>query len=214
MGLLLATGDPRFRDTARAALERAGHDVLAGVAGTALRDDTALAILDAGPGIARCRAIRAGPHPELPIILLTTSGHERIRGLEAGADDCIDPAAGPYELTLRVTAVLRRTHPAVLRDGRIALCPQARSVAVDTVPVQLTPREFDLLEFLLRHPESVFSREQLLAQVWGWDFGDLSTVTVHVKRLRAKLGDQHRLDTVWGRGYAWGAAPSREMRSA
>ena len=70
-------------------------------------------------------------------------------------------------------------------------------------PVSLTNREFDLLLFFLTHTDTVFSREELLKQVWRWDFGDLSTVTVHVKRLRSKLGDQHRVQTVWGRGYLW-----------
>ena len=70
-------------------------------------------------------------------------------------------------------------------------------------PVSLTNREFDLLLFFLTHTDIVFSREELLKQVWRWNFGDLSTVTVHVKRLRSKLGDSHRLQTVWGRGYLW-----------
>ena len=67
-------------------------------------------------------------------------------------------------------------------------------------PVSLTNREFELLLFFLTHTDTVFSRDELLKQVWRWDFGDLSTVTVHVKRLRSKLGDQHRVQTVWGRG--------------
>ena len=70
-------------------------------------------------------------------------------------------------------------------------------------PVSLTNREFELLLFFMTHTDTVFSREELLKQVWRWDFGDLSTVTVHVKRLRSKLGDQHRVQTVWGRGYLW-----------
>ena len=79
----------------------------------------------------------------------------------------------------------------------------ARAVTVAGVPVSLTNREFDLLIFFLTHTDTVFSREELLKQVWRWDFGDLSTVTVHVKRLRSKLGEAHRLQTVWGRGYLW-----------
>jgi DNA-binding response OmpR family regulator len=76
-------------------------------------------------------------------------------------------------------------------------------VTIDRQPVSLTNREFDLLLFLISHADTVFSREDLLKRVWRWDFGDLSTVTVHVKRLRSKLGAQHRVQTVWGRGYMW-----------
>jgi DNA-binding response OmpR family regulator len=85
----------------------------------------------------------------------------------------------------------------------VTVSAAARSVTVNGRPVSLTNREFDLLLFLLTHRGVVFSREELLKQVWQWDFGDLSTVTVHVKRLRSKLGDEHRVETVWGRGYMW-----------
>jgi DNA-binding response OmpR family regulator len=79
----------------------------------------------------------------------------------------------------------------------------ARAVTVGGQPVGLTNREFDLLLFFMTHTDTVFSREELLKKVWNWDFGDLSTVTVHVKRLRSKLGEHHRVQTVWGRGYLW-----------
>ncbi len=81
----------------------------------------------------------------------------------------------------------------------------SRTVTVAGNPVSLTNREFDLLLFFLSHTDTVFTREDLLKQVWHWNFGDLSTVTVHVKRLRSKLGDRHRVQTVWGRGYMWTA---------
>jgi DNA-binding response OmpR family regulator len=87
-------------------------------------------------------------------------------------------------------------------DG-LSVSTAARSVTLAGQPVGLTNREFDLLLFFLTHTDTVFSREELLQRVWNWNFGDLSTVTVHVKRLRSKLGDQHRLQTVWGRGYLW-----------
>ena len=83
-------------------------------------------------------------------------------------------------------------------------------MTVDGRAVSLTNREFDLLLFLLTHRGVVFSREELLKQVWQWDFGDLSTVTVHVKRLRSKLGDAHRVETVWGRGYMWSETPNAD----
>jgi two-component system, OmpR family, response regulator ResD len=80
-------------------------------------------------------------------------------------------------------------------------------VTVDDRSVSLTSREFDLLTFLLTHPDIVYSRQELLKLVWRWDFGDLSTVTVHIKRLRSKLGDAQRVQTVWGRGYLWRESP-------
>lgn len=145
------------------------------------------------------------------MILLTALGEEddRIAGLEAGADDYVTKPFSPRELALRVRSLLRRApgtaaQPAgELTAGAITVSTTARAVTVDGEPVGLTNREFDLLLFFLTHRETVFSRQELLNQVWHWDYGDLSTVTVHVKRLRAKLGDHHRIHTVWGRGYFW-----------
>jgi two-component system response regulator ResD len=134
---------------------------------------------------------------------------DRIAGLEAGADDYVTKPFSPRELALRVRSVLRRSPtsagvlPLDITVGNLSVSTAARSVTVKGVPVSLTNREFDLLLFFLTHADTVFSREELLKQVWRWDFGDLSTVTVHVKRLRSKLGDQHRIQTVWGRGYLW-----------
>jgi DNA-binding response OmpR family regulator len=239
MRILIADDDPLVRDVVRRYLERDGLDVVQtgdGAAAMNVLDRAAhpdepvdLAILDVmmpGPdGIDICRAVRGGPRPDTPIILLTALGDEddRVLGLQAGADDYVTKPFSPRELALRVASVLRRARggsPAcgapVLRDGPVEVRPDARSVLVDGAAVDLTAREFELLVFLLRHPNRVFSRQDLLAKVWGWDFGDLSTVTVHIKRLRAKLGDRHRIETVWGRGYAWGrtAAPARESRYA
>ncbi|MEV6252750.1 response regulator transcription factor [Nocardia sp. NPDC051929] len=224
MCILVADDDPVVREVVRRYLERDGLTVIetadgaSATAALARRDDTEqveLAVLDvmmpAPDGIDICRSVRSGAHPDMPIILLTALGEEedRVLGLEAGADDYVTKPFSPRELALRVASVLRRSRlpvtsgQPILRDGGIEVRPAARFATVDGVAVDLTPREFDLLDFLLRHPGTVFSREDLLARVWGWDFGDLSTVTVHVKRLRAKLGDQHRIDTIWGRGYAW-----------
>lgn len=93
--------------------------------------------------------------------------------------------------------------PLEISVGELSVSTAARAVTVAGAPVGLTNREFDLLLFFLTHTDVVFSREELLRRVWNWDFGDLSTVTVHVKRLRSKLGDHHRVQTVWGRGYLW-----------
>jgi two-component system, OmpR family, response regulator ResD len=220
MTILVADDDPLVREVVRRYLERDGLAVVETADGTAalavLRDnEIELAVLDvmmpAPDGVDICRAVRAGPRPETPIILLTALGDEddRVLGLQAGADDYVAKPFSPRELALRVASVLRRCGPrpvrdTALRDGAIEVRPDAQAATVDDVPVELTSREFDLLVFFLEHPQRVFSRADLLVQVWGWTFGDLSTVTVHVKRLRAKLGARHRIETVWGRGYAWG----------
>jgi DNA-binding response OmpR family regulator len=182
-----------------------------------------LAILDVmmptRSGIEVLTEIRRGPYAGMPVILLTASGEEedRLVGLEAGADDYVIKPFSPRELALRVQSVLRRSvatwsGPAAavnLSDGNIVMDADARNVTVAGEPVNTTKREFDLLRFFLAHPDVVFSREQLLSQVWGWSFGDLSTVTVHVKRLRAKLGDCNSLETVWGQGYRWVSESAR-----
>ncbi len=147
-----------------------------------------------------------------PVVLLTALGSEddRIAGLEAGADDYLAKPFSPRELVLRVQSVLRRsidefTPESVLEYGGFRLDPSARIATRDGAELQLTVREFDLFEFLLKHPNQVFSREDLLRTVWGWTYGDLSTVTVHVRRLREKIERDPRspalLTTVWGVGY-------------
>ncbi|MFI7664310.1 response regulator transcription factor [Nocardia sp. NPDC049526] len=223
MCILIADDDPLVRDVVRRYLERDGLTVVETSDGASTMaqlteptgDPVELAVLDvmmpAPDGIEICRAVRSGPRPDTPIILLTALGDEddRVLGLEAGADDYVTKPFSARELALRVASVLRRSQATrqpstdVLRDGAVEVRPDSQSVLVDGRPVDLTAREYDLLVFLLRHPHQVFSREELLAKVWGWDFGDLSTVTVHIKRLRAKLGDRHRIETVWGRGYIW-----------
>ncbi|MFD4355893.1 response regulator transcription factor [Nocardia sp. NPDC058518] len=224
MSVLIADDDPMVRDVVRRYLERDGRTVIeaadgpAALAALAVRGDggeVQLAVLDvmmpAPDGIEICRAVRSGPRPDTPIILLTALGDEddRVLGLEAGADDYVTKPFSPRELALRVASVLRRAHtaqdprPEVLGDGAVQVRLDSRSVSVAGHAVELTAREFDLLVFLLENPQRVFSRTELLALVWGWEFGDLSTVTVHIKRLRAKLGDRHRIETVWGRGYVW-----------
>ena len=165
-----------------------------------------------GPdGLTLCRSLRQRGGYTVPVILLTALGEEddRIAGLEAGADDYLTKPFSPRELALRVRSVLRRAPspagvlPLDITVGDMTVSTAARSVTINGEPVSLTNREFDLLMFFLTHTDTVFSREELLKQVWRWDFGDLSTVTVHVKRLRSKLGDHHRVQTVWGRGYLW-----------
>ncbi len=151
---------------------------------------------------------------EIPIILLTARTNEvdRVAGLELGADDYVTKPFSPRELVARVKAVLRRSSAgdvemeSPVEFGAIHLDPRSRSVTVAGQAVTLTAKEFDLLYFLLRHPRQVFRRQQLLDQVWGYEFyGDESTVTVHVRRLREKLeANPSKPDyilTVWGVGY-------------
>jgi two-component system, OmpR family, response regulator ResD len=229
--VLIADDDAVVRDVVRRYLERDGHDV-----SIAHDGNEALALLDAEPvdvavldvmmpgpdGLTLCRSMRCGDGYSVPVILLTALGEEddRIAGLEAGADDYVTKPFSPRELALRVRSVLRRapstsTEPALeLRSSRLWVSTAARTATVDGLPVSLTSREFDLLTFFLTHTDSVYSRQELLKLVWQWDFGDLSTVTVHIKRLRAKLGDAHRVQTVWGRGYLWrGNEHSREEQT-
>ncbi|MEZ0342829.1 response regulator transcription factor [Mycobacterium sp. pV006] len=217
--VLIADDDDVVRNVVRRYLERDGLEVLSANDGTeALRllrsqriDVAVLDVMMPGPnGLSLCRGLRRGGDFSMPVILLTALGEEedRIAGLEAGADDYLTKPFSPRELVLRVRSVLRRSpaagpSPDQIRSGDLTVSPAARTASVAGVPVSLTNREFDLLVFFLTHSDVVFTREDLLKQVWRWDFGDLSTVTVHVKRLRAKLGDRHRVQTVWGRGYMW-----------
>jgi len=218
--VLIADDDTVVRDVVRRYLERDGLDVSVADDGTeALRllgteriDVAVLDVMMPGPdGLTLCRSLRQRGGYPIPVILLTALGEEddRIAGLEAGADDYVTKPFSPRELALRVRSVLRRAPapatalPMEITFGDLTVSTASRAVHVAGQPVNVTNREFDLLLFFLTHSGAVFSREELLKRVWRWEFGDLSTVTVHVKRLRAKLGDHHRIQTVWGRGYLW-----------
>jgi DNA-binding response OmpR family regulator len=218
--VMIADDDAVVRDVVRRYLERDGLQVAIArdgnealrLLGTERIDVAVLDVMMPGPdGLALCRSLRQRGDYTVPVILLTALGEEddRIAGLEAGADDYLTKPFSPRELALRVRSVLRRVPapvgvtPVELTAGELAVSTASRSVTINGEPVSLTNREFDLLLFFMTHADTVFSREELLKHVWRWEFGDLSTVTVHVKRLRTKLGDQHRVQTVWGRGYLW-----------
>jgi two-component system, OmpR family, response regulator ResD len=174
-------------------------------------------------GLEVCRRLRAAPggQPPVPVIMLTALDEEpdRVAGLETGADDYVTKPFSPRELALRVQAVLRRAAaaqappPEPFQCGRFEVDVAARRIRRDGQDLALTQREFDLLAFFLRHPGRAFSRAELLEQVWGWSYGDLSTVTVCVRRLREKTEDKPaspaHLQTVWGVGYRWDADPER-----
>jgi two-component system, OmpR family, response regulator ResD len=221
--VLVADDDVVVRDVVRRYLERDGMDVTVADDGNeALRllgsqriDVAVLDVMMPGPdGLQLCRNLRKTGGFTMPVILLTALGEEddRIAGLEAGADDYLTKPFSPRELALRVRSVLRRaptatgTAPAEITVDGMRVSTATRTVTIAGRPVGLTNREFDLLLFFLTHTDTVFSRDELLAQVWRWNFGDLSTVTVHIKRLRSKLDDHQRIQTVWGRGYLWRSA--------
>ena len=153
------------------------------------------------------RAIRM-----IPIIMLTAKGEEadRVLGLEMGADDYVSKPFSPRELVARIKAVLRRTQQVdttvnwKLKYPELEIQAVARRVLVGGKDTELTPKEFDLLYYLAQNPRRVFTRDELLAAVWGYDyFGDQRTVDVHMRRLRKKLAalPHEYLTTVWGIGY-------------
>jgi two-component system phosphate regulon response regulator PhoB len=163
------------------------------------------------PGMDVCREIRADPElRRLPIIMLTARGEEldRVVGFELGADDYVTKPFSPRELTLRVQAVLRRSQKpeetgAVIRRGPIELNAERHRCAVDGARIELTAKEFRLLESLIRRPGRVLSRIFLLEEVWGSDITVTErTIDTHLKRLREKLGGAGDLiETVRGVGY-------------
>jgi two-component system response regulator ResD len=165
-------------------------------------------------GLEVFRRMRA--RSSVPVIMLTAKGEEtdRVVGLELGADDYMTKPFSPRELVARVKAVLRRatsgsmlyTGERPITRGDLRIDPRARSVEAQGKAVELTSKEFDLLWFLASHPGQVFTRTQLLDNIWGYEFyGDASTVTVHVRRVREKIetdpANPHYITTVWGVGY-------------
>ncbi|MFC8012695.1 response regulator transcription factor [Streptomyces cinereoruber] len=232
-GVLVVDDDPTVSEVVAGYLERAGFAVRLAEDGPAalraaedLRPD--LMVLDlmlpGMDGLEVCRRLRAsesGTRP-VPVIMLTARGDEddRILGLEVGADDYVTKPFSPRELVLRVRSVLRRAtaappagEPRLAAEG-LSLDPAARRVTKNGTELALTLREFDLLAYFLRHPGQVCDRERLMRDVWGWDFGDLSTVTVHVRRLRGKVEDDpanpRLIRTVWGVGYRFEASPATQ----
>ena len=169
-------------------------------------------------GFEVCRCIRQGDvlkaaltPTDVPIIMLTARAEDadKLRGFETGVDDYITKPFNPLELTARLQAVLRRTIgqeiPDIIEIGPLVINSTERTVLSKDTPLSLTPKEFDLLLLLARHPNRVFSREELLEKVWGYTFGNTRTVDEHVKRLRQKLETAglgwELIATVWGVGY-------------
>jgi len=217
-GLVLVVEDePAIADLERMYLSREGfgvhveHDGNAGLAAAQRLKPVAI-VLDVGlPGIDGteiCRRLRAADD-WTPVLFVTARDEEveRVLGLELGADDYLVKPFSPRELVARIKAVLRRgqvpTAAKLLQAGTITVDPDRRVVTVDGTAVDLTATEFDLLAHLMRSPGRVFTRDQLLSAVWGYEAAaGTRTVDVHVSQLRTKLGGASPLRTVRGVGYA------------
>lgn len=219
--VLVVDDEPMVREVVTRYLERDGHRVRAVADGASalLEFDNSppdLVVLDVMlphvNGLDVLTEVRR--RSEIPVILLTARREEadRVRGLDLGADDYVVKPFSPRELSARVRSVLRRsaTSPSSpIQVGALVVDPRSRTVEVAGSQLELTRREFDLLAFLATHPGQVFSRAQLLDQVWdsSTDWQDPATVTVHVRRLRAKLGGgpDDWISTVRGVGYRLGS---------
>ncbi len=222
--VLVVDDEPIVRDVVVRYLHHDGFATLEAASGDEAkqlleREPLSLVVLDVMlPGIdgmELCRWIRS--RSDLPIVMLTARGEEtdRIVGLELGADDYLTKPFSPRELAVRVRNLLRRTaHPIgvaaagspTIRFGDLVLDVAAREVRKGGEPLVLTLKEFDLLLFLASNPRQVFSRDQLMDRVWGYQSAlDTGTVTVHVRRVRKKIEDDpshpRHIETVFGAGY-------------
>jgi len=220
--VLIVEDDPNVSEVVARYLLREGYQVETASDGAvglerALADPPDLVVLDlmlpSLGGLEFCRRLRdVAP---VPVIMLTARGEEadRIAGLELGADDYVAKPFSPRELTARVKAVLRRataplvaeTETAVLRAENLEVNVVTHEARLRGEIVALTAKEFDLLVHFMREPRRAFRREELLQEVWDFSYGDTSTVTVHVRRLREKIepdpSSPRYVCTVWGVGY-------------
>ena len=218
--IMVVDDDPNIRELVRLYLEKEGFEVTC-----AERGDEAVKLVRASPpnlmlldvmlpgmdGWQVCREVRKISN--IPIIMLTAKDEtfDKVLGLELGADDYIVKPFDMKELVARIKAVIRRFQVAEAPEKELVFPGLTINISQYTVtymgkPLEMPPREIELLYFLASHPGMVFTREQLLEQVWGYDyFGDSRTVDVHVKRLREKLSGGEELGwqikTVWGVGY-------------
>jgi two-component system, OmpR family, phosphate regulon response regulator PhoB len=219
--ILVVEDEPQIQELLAINLQHAGHQVVrassAEEAEAAIREELPdLVILDwmlpGESGISLAKRLRGAERTQnLPIIMLTARAmeHDKVSGLEAGADDYLTKPFSPKELAARIQAVLRRRAPeladSVVQIGDLRLDPASRRVTAAGEPVQLGPTEFRLLHFFMTHPERIYTRAQILDLVWGDHvFIDERTVDVHIRRLRKELeatGHDRLIDTVRGSGY-------------
>ena len=224
--VLVVDDDAMVGEVVATYLQRAGLAVSRAASGTQALELVAawvpdLVVLDLTlpdlDGLTVCQRIRVH-RPNLPVVILTARGDEdeRVLGLQTGADDYVTKPFSPRELVLRVQSVLRRSGsgPAPVEvpaepitDGNLRIDRVAHRAFLGSDELSLTTREFDLLAHLVGNPGRAMSREELMRAVWGWEYGDQTTVTVHVRRLREKVevdpAQPTRLVTVWGVGYRW-----------
>jgi DNA-binding response OmpR family regulator len=212
---LLVEDEDSIASLVRSYLERDGFNVVRATNGAEAIEELArrpvrVVLLDVGlpdmDGFDVCTLMRSGSR--VPILMLTARDEEpdRITGLEVGADDYVTKPFSPRELLARVKAVLRRAETwsdePELAWADVVLRPEARVTLVAGEAVELTGKEFDLLAFMLSHPDSAITRKQLLDRVWGLTYpGGTRTVDVHVATLRRKLGRPELISTVRGVGY-------------
>ena len=226
--ILVVEDEPAIQALIAANLKRAGHNSLAAGDAEAALQQVKLALPDlilldwmlpGMSGVELARRLRSEERTRMvPIIMLTARGdeHDKVLGLEVGADDYVTKPFSPRELLARIKAVLRRRAPQITEDavriGDLCLDPATHRITVDNQPVNLGPTEFRLLHFLMTHAERVHSRSQLLDQVWGDHvFVEERTVDVHIRRLRAALeatGHDALIQTVRGSGYRISAVPA------
>jgi two-component system response regulator ResD len=216
--ILVADDEPKMRELISLYLTKENYTVVAVADG-----NQALAALEKGnsfhlflidvmmpnlDGFALCREIRK--ISAKPVIFLTAKGeeYERVLGFELGADDYIVKPFSPREMVARVKAVLKRTENSPEEEitgvGDLKLDREAREVTVAGKPISLTPKEFDLLVYFIKHKGKVLSRERITQSVWDYDYyGDQRTIDTHVKKLREKLGEKagDYIKTIWGVGY-------------
>ncbi|MDU4962088.1 MAG: response regulator transcription factor [Sporomusaceae bacterium] len=219
MRILVADDEPSILEVVKLYLEQEGFTVYVAADGdqalaieTELQPD--LLILDimlpGQSGWDICRSLRR----QVPVIFLTAKSteYDKITGFSLGADDYVTKPFSPKELVARVKAVLRRSgldSGGKLQFSGLIIDIAVQSVQCDGLNIALTPKEYELLLFMARHPQAVFSREKLLTNVWGYDFaGDDRTVDATVKRLRQKLAaaSNSYIHTVWGTGYKFEVA--------
>lgn len=218
--VLVVDDEPGIRDVIKEYMGVSGFEITESEDGISAlnklyKSDYDLIILDVMmpkmDGWSLCREIRKSS--SVPVIMLTARGEEydKLLGFELGVDDYIVKPFSPKELVARAKAVLNRTHPektqeaikTVISFGNLSVDLDGRNISTAGQKLQLTPKEYDLMSFLMQNPNKVFSREQLLTSVWGFDFyGDDRTVDTHIKMLREHLGDYRGwIVTVWGIGY-------------
>lgn len=219
--ILIADDEARIRRLVSDFLKRDGHTILEAADGRAAmqlienrRPSLDLAILDVmmpgmdGFDVLRELRSQEGNDKHLPVMMLTARAEDadQVRGLEEGADDYVTKPFSPIVLAARVRALLKRegrSATPVGQFGPLSINELRREVLVNETPVDLTPKEYELLIYFKNNRSIALSRESILNAVWGYDyFGDLRTVDTHVKKLRAKLGDcGSMIATVRGYGY-------------